>query len=180
MPELRDIEIEEISFVGRPSNNKRFIFYKSEEGGNEMENKEETKDGQVVKEETQEVDNQEIEKKLSEKVVNAVENAIKELKSVRRSLPEGIKEIIAVLEDFISGEEYSYGYPTPKSKGDHEVLKDMLAKSEERIRKLSEFADEVNRRLTALEVVKKSYEDIEVVEKQVNDCEWPSLTKLFG
>ena len=196
MPELKDIEIDEISFVTKPANNKRFIFYKgadAEMDGSEVDSSDiklDDKSGEVVNEQSDGVEgvtSEDVEKKISDKVIAAVESAISELKSVRRSLPSDVKRVISVLEEFLDsaneGMAYGYSYPNPKSKSDMldgtiDIIKGMLARSNERLEELTKLADEFNRRLTALELVKTSDDDVEVV-KVNKDGSWPSLSGIF-
>ena len=103
--ELTDIEVQEVSFVGRPANQRKFVLYKNEEGGDTMA-EDEAKVEEVVE--------PEVEKALSEHDKNAAEGAIKILRkrSTFASVVDSLRKLVggttekeAELEEEVKSEE---------------------------------------------------------------------------
>jgi hypothetical protein len=128
---LKDIKLREVSFVETPATRKPFLFFKSASG--EHETDEEQEEVEIMDKELKELleafldekieDDDDIEKaeKLTEKVVNAIKEALKILNEYKDALPDDAKKAVDTLVKYATT-KYPYPKPYKKSKEEESDL----------------------------------------------------------
>ena len=129
---LTELEVAEVSLVGKPANKRSFLIFKSQEGGNTMADVNEQilevlkadlpKDAEITAELTK--------AKLNEKAIDAVKSALKILSAYKQDMPNDVMDRLAKLaemepprnpehyDDKSKAKKGMEAYPQPVKKAD--------------------------------------------------------------
>jgi hypothetical protein len=132
LKELSDLELDEVSLVDMPAIKRKFLIVKKQE-----ENMEE-------KDLTLEDVEAEVEKKISDKGINAIKGALKMLDAYKDEMPPKVKDAIQVLAEAAGyGYPEGYGYAKPKKEEKEETKKAGAKFSKEDKEKIRAIAKQV-------------------------------------
>ena len=157
---LTDIDLEEVSLVDEGAVKRKFLIVKKQ-------NKEVKVDELTL----EDVEEAEVEKKLSEKGTNAIKGALKILKPYMDELTPKMKEAVGVLAGAAGyGEAEGYEYAEPKKeeteKAGRKLSKTTVEKIQSIIKELSSLIEEVKETVEPAEV-KKAEIDWDEVSKHI-------------
>lgn len=157
---LSDIELDEVSLVDEGAVKRKFLIIKKQ-------NKEVKVDKDLTLED---VEGTEVEKKLSEKGVNAIKGALKILKPYMDELTPKIKDAVGVLAEAAGyGEAEEYAEPEEKKetkKAGRKLSKTTVEKIQSIIKELSSLIEEAEEAVENIEV-KKAEIDWDEVSKYI-------------
>ena len=181
---LTDLEVAEVSLVGKPANKRSFLVFKEEEGGNSQMPDVNERILEILQEELPEnIVSQLAEgdlEQLEEEEMEALRSAVKLLRAYKQELPDNVLETLAELaelklpeneeimaqddEEKIMAKQMLKAYPEPVKKADGSFDLSGVPKEQRAI----------------IEALWKQSERSELLEKELKDERDQRLIKEYG
>ena len=182
---LTDLEVAEVSLVGKPANQRSFLVFKEEEGGNKQMPDVNEKILEILQEELPEnivsqLEDGELEQ-LAEEELEALRSAIKLLRAYKQELPENVLETLAELAE-LKLPETEVEEVTSQDEDEKIMSKKMLKGYPEPVKKADgsfDLSGVPKEQRAIIEALWKQAERSELLEKELKDERDQRLIKQY-